>query len=155
MSVNLLFTRDKSNNITIKLCDKRDAFDFHIVNFPFMSSSIPPAPTYSVYASQLIRYACCSNYSDFLLSYSAIVTRLLSQGYKINRLSNTFTKFYGRHTYLVDNTRRMSAKCLLILSVKLIFIFDGFADGWIVVFWSFNHLSPVGLFCECCRMSLF
>ena len=25
---------------------------------------------------------------------------------------------------------------------------------WIVVFWNFNHLSPVGLFCECCRMSL-
>ena len=27
------------------------------------------------------------------------------------------------------NTRRMSAKCLLILSAKMIFIFDGFADG--------------------------
>ena len=35
------FTRDKSNNITIKLYDKRDAFGFHIVNFPFMSSNIP------------------------------------------------------------------------------------------------------------------
>ena len=34
----LLFTRDKSNNITTKLYDKRDAFGFHIVNFPFMSS---------------------------------------------------------------------------------------------------------------------
>ena len=28
-----------------------------------------------------------------------------------------------------DNTRKMSAKCLLILSVKIIFIFDGLADG--------------------------
>ena len=25
---------------------------------------------------------------------------------------------------------------------------------WIVVCWRFNHLSPVGLFCECFRMSL-
>ena len=25
-------------------------------------------------------------------------TRLLSQGYKVNNLSNTFKKFYGRHT---------------------------------------------------------
>ena len=50
-----------------KLYDKRDAFGFHIVNFPFMSSNIPSAPAYGVYASQLIRYArCCSNYSDFL-----------------------------------------------------------------------------------------
>ena len=64
--LDLLFTRDKSNNITTKLYDKRDAFGFHIVNFPFMSNNIPSAPAYGVYASQLIRYAhCCSNYSDF------------------------------------------------------------------------------------------
>ena len=60
----LLFIRDKSKNITIKLYD---AFGFHIVKFPFMSSNIPSAPGYGVYASQLIHYArCCSNYSDFL-----------------------------------------------------------------------------------------
>ena len=87
----LLFIRDKSNDITTKLYDKRDAFGFHIVNFPFMSSNIPSAPACGVYASQLIHYAhCCSNYSDFLLRHRALVTRLLSQGYKVNRLSNTF-----------------------------------------------------------------
>ena len=31
----------------------------------------------------------------------------------------------------LDNIRKMSAKCLLILSVEMIFIFDGFADGQI------------------------
>ena len=56
------FTRDENNNITTKLYDKRDAFGFHIVNFFFMSSNIPSAPAYGVYASQLI----CLNYSDFL-----------------------------------------------------------------------------------------
>ena len=66
--LDLLFTRDRSNNITNKLDDKCDAFGFHIVNFPFMSTNIPSASAYGVYASQLIRYAhCCSNYSDFLL----------------------------------------------------------------------------------------
>ena len=99
--LDLLFTRDKSNNITTKLFDKRDAFGFHIVNFPFMSSNIPSAPAYSVYASQFIRYACCcSNFSDFLLRHRALVTRLLSQGYKVDHLSNTFEKFYGRHTLI-------------------------------------------------------
>ena len=103
----LLFIRDKSNNVTTKLYDKRDAFGFHIVNFPFMSSNIPSAPAYGVYASQLIPYArCCSNYSDFLLCHRALVTRFLSQGYKANRLSNTIKKFYGRHTDLVGQYKK-------------------------------------------------
>ena len=57
----LLFIQDKSNNITTKLYDKSDTFGFHIVNFPFMSSNIPSAPAYGVYASQLVRYARCSS----------------------------------------------------------------------------------------------
>ena len=105
--LDLLFTRDRSNNVTTKLYDKRDAFGFHIVNFPFMSSNIPSAPAYGVYASQLVRYArCCSNYSDFLICHRALVKRLLSQGYKVNRLSNTFKKFYGRHTDLVGQYKK-------------------------------------------------
>ena len=105
--LNLLFIRNKSNNITTKLYDKHDTFGFHIVNFPFMSSNIPSAPGYGVYASQLIRYACCcSNYSDILLCHRALMTRLLSQGYKINRLSNTFKKFYGKHTDLVGQYKK-------------------------------------------------
>ena len=106
--LDLLFTRDENNNITTKLYDKRDAFGFHIVNFPFMSSNIPSAPAYGVYASQLIRYACCrcSNYGDFLSCHRVLVTKLLSKGYKINRLSNTFKKFYGRHTDLVRQYKK-------------------------------------------------
>ena len=89
------------------LDDKRDAFGFHIVNFPFMSSNIPSAPAYGVYASQLIRYACCcSNYSDFLSRHRALMKRFLSQGYKVNRLSNTFKKFYGKHTDLVGQYKK-------------------------------------------------
>ena len=105
--LDLLFTRDKNNNITTKLYNKRASFGFHIVNCPFMSSSIPSAPTYDVYASQFIGYArCCSNYSDFLSRHRALVTRLLSQGYKVNRLSNTFKKFYGRRTDLVGQYKK-------------------------------------------------
>ena len=59
------------------------------------------------------------------------MTRLLSQDYKVNRLSNTFEKFYNRHTDLVGQYKKMSVKCFLILSVEMIFIFDGFANGQI------------------------
>ena len=105
--LDLLFTRDKRNNITTKLDDKRDLFGFHMVNFPFMSSNFPSAPGYGVYASQLFRFArCCSNYSDFLSHHKALVTRFLSQGYKVNCLSNTFKKFIGRHTDLVGQYKK-------------------------------------------------
>ena len=106
--LDMLFTRDKSNKKkTTKLYDKRDAFGFHIVNFLFMSINIPSEPAYGVYASQFVHYShCCSNYSDFLLCHMALVTRLLSQGYKVNHLSNTFKKFYGRHTDLVGQYKK-------------------------------------------------
>ena len=38
-----------------KLYDKRDDFNFPIVNFLFLCSNIPAAPAYGVYISQLMR----------------------------------------------------------------------------------------------------
>ena len=35
-----------------------------------------------------------------------LVTRLLSQDYKVNRLSRTFKKIYGRHTDLVGQYKK-------------------------------------------------
>ena len=97
--LDLLFIRDNSNNITIKLHDKRDTFGFHIVNFPFMSSNIPSAPAYGVYASQLIRYArCCSNYSDFLSCHR--VTKLIVCPTHLRKS----WKVHGRHTDLVGQS---------------------------------------------------
>ena len=50
-----------------------------------------------------------------LSRHIALVTRLLSLGYIVNRLSNTFKKFYGRHTDLVEqykkNVSQMFADC--------------------------------------------
>ena len=111
--LDLLFTRDKNNNLTTKLFHKHDTFGFHIVNFPFMSSNIPLTPDYGVYASQLICYArCCSNFDYFLLCDRALVTRLLPQDYKVYRLSNTFKKFYGRHTDLVGQYKKTVCQML-------------------------------------------
>ena len=66
-----------------RLHDKRDDFNFPIVNFPFLSSNIPSAPAYGVYVSQLIRYArACSNYQDFMERGKVLTTKLLSQAYQ-------------------------------------------------------------------------
>ena len=64
--LDLTFIIESNNRLYTKLYDKRDDFDFHIVNFPFLSSNIPSSPSYGVYISQLIRYArCCLYYDDF------------------------------------------------------------------------------------------
>ena len=46
-----------NGKLTTRLYNKRDDFNFPVVNFPFLSSNIPSAHAYGVYISQLIRYA--------------------------------------------------------------------------------------------------
>ena len=48
---------DSEGRLRTKLYDKRDVFNFPIVNFPFICSNIPAAPAYGVYISQSIRYS--------------------------------------------------------------------------------------------------
>ena len=55
--LDLTFIIDSGGKLSTRLYDKCDDFDFHIVNFPFLSSNIPSGPFYGVYISQLIRYA--------------------------------------------------------------------------------------------------
>ena len=105
--LDLTFIIESNNRLYTKLYDKRDDFDFHIVNFPFLSSNIPSSPSYGVYISQLIRYArCCSYYDDFGYRHKLLVDRLLSQGYEVKRLRNSFKKFYGRYPDLIGKYQR-------------------------------------------------
>jgi hypothetical protein len=58
---------DSEGRLRTKFDDKRDDFNFLIVNFPFICSNIPAAPAYGVHISQLIRYSRgCGSYQDFL-----------------------------------------------------------------------------------------
>ena len=92
-----------NGKLTTRLYDKREDFNFPIVNFPFLSSNIPSAPAYGVYVSQLIRYArTCSNYQDFMERGKVLTQKLLSQGYQKTKLVATLKKFYGRHHDLVN-----------------------------------------------------
>ena len=93
--------------LSTRLYDKRDDFDFHIVNFPFLSSNIPSGPSYGVYISQLIRYArCCSHYDDF--RYRHKCDRLLSQGYIDLSLRSLSKNFMADIRISLRNTRGQS-----------------------------------------------
>ena len=52
--------------VSSKIYDKRDDFNFEIVNFPFLNGDVPCSPSYGVYISQVIHFArVCSNVDDF------------------------------------------------------------------------------------------
>ena len=52
--------------VSSKIYDKRDDFNFEIVNFPFLDGDVPRSPSFDVYISQLIRFArVCSNVDAF------------------------------------------------------------------------------------------
>ena len=102
--LNLTFIIDSGGKFSTRLHHKRDDFDFHIVNFPFLSNNIPSGSSYGVYISQLIRYArCCSQYDDFRYRHKCLVDRLPSQGL---RLEKSFKKFYGRYQDLTKKYQR-------------------------------------------------
>ena len=64
--------------VSSKIYDKRDDFDFDIVNFPFSDGEYPRCPSYGVYISQLIRFA-----------------RVCSQVFNAhNKCLTAFSKFY-------------------------------------------------------------
>ena len=50
--------------VKTKIYDKRDDFDFDIVNFPFLDGDVPRSESYGVYISQLIRFARVSRHVD-------------------------------------------------------------------------------------------
>ena len=59
-----------------KIYDKRDDFDFDIVNFPFLD--VPHCTSYGVYISQLIRFArVCSCVEDFNARNEYLTAKLL------------------------------------------------------------------------------
>ena len=87
-----------SNDIvSTKIYNKRDDFDFEIVNnhFPSLDGDVPRSTSYGVYISQLIRFARASSYiTDFNTRSKLLTQKLLKQGYPYHKLCKTFSKFY-------------------------------------------------------------
>ena len=89
--------------VSTKIYDKRDDFDFDIVNFPFLDGDVPRRTSYGVYISQLIRFArASSNLNDFNYRNKALTAKLLRQGYRYFKLRKAFSKFYRRHSALLE-----------------------------------------------------
>ena len=85
-----------------RIYNKRDDFDFDIVNFPFLDGDGPCSAVYGVYSSQLIRFARGSSHvDDFNTRNKVLTTTLLRRGYRYHKLRKAFSKFYRRHFDIV------------------------------------------------------
>ena len=93
-----------SNDIvSTKIYDKRDDFDFEIVNFPFLDGDVPRSTSSGVYISQLIRFVRASCYIiDFNTRNKLLTQNLLKQGYRYHKLRKTFSKFYIQFYNLIS-----------------------------------------------------
>ena len=120
--LDLLLKYDNFHRLQVKLYDKRDDFNFDIVNFPFLSSNIPQSPAYGVFVSQLIRYSRASSlYEDFIMRSQLLTSKLLKQGFTRNRLIATFKKFYGRHSVLVDRFKVSVTNIIIDLFLETLY----------------------------------
>ena len=80
--------------VSSKIYDKRDDFDFDIVNFPFLDGDVPRRASYGVYISQLLRFArVCNHVTDFNARNKCLTAKLLQQGYRYHKLRKTFLNF--------------------------------------------------------------
>ena len=61
--------------VQTQIYDKRDDFDFDIVNFPFLD--VPRSTSYGVYISQLIRFDRVSSHVDDFNTRNKVLTAKL------------------------------------------------------------------------------
>ena len=78
--------------------NKRDDFDFDIVNFPLLDGNVPRTASYGVNIAQLIRFARVSSHlADFNARIKSLTAKLLQHGYRYHKLRKSFSKSYLCH----------------------------------------------------------
>ena len=88
--------------VSSKIYDKRDDFNFEIVNFPFLNGNVPRSTVYGEYISQLICFArVCSYVDDFNNRNRFFTAKLLKQGYRYHKIQESII-------YILPQTVRVS-----------------------------------------------
>ena len=99
-----------NGTVSTKIYDKRDDFDFDIVNFPFLDGDVPRRTSFEVYRPTYLNLLDSPSgassiliNSDFNYRNKALTAKLLRQGFRYFKLRKAFSKFYRRHSALVEN----------------------------------------------------
>jgi hypothetical protein len=93
--------------VSTSIFDKRDAFDFQIVNFPTLTGNIPIKSSYGVFICEAVRYArACTYFTDFKARVLILVKKLRTQFFLDKLLKKTYLKFCNSHILLVQKYGR-------------------------------------------------
>ena len=87
--------------VSSKIYDKRDDFNFEIVNFPFLDGDVPRSPSMVyIFLSLFVLLECVlmlmTSTTELILT-----VKLLKQGYRYHKFRKAFSKFYHRHSELI------------------------------------------------------
>jgi hypothetical protein len=88
----------KEGTIQTKIYDKRDAFNFDIVNYPDISGNIPEGAAYGVCIGQILRIAKnTSQLDDFIERSKLLIQKLKNKSYNPDILKKNVRKCITRH----------------------------------------------------------
>ena len=94
--------KSEGGTLDFSIYDKRDDFNFQIVNFPYMDSCIPRKSALGVFYSQLIRFARIkSSYQAFKNKSRSLIDRLSEQGYRLEELKRLSLRFFKNRSNIL------------------------------------------------------
>ena len=89
------------NMFISRIYDKRNDFNFEIVNYPDLSGNIPKRQAYGIYTSQILRYArVCSEVSDFDQCVKELTGKLIKKGFERRTLRKVLGKCYLKYGWV-------------------------------------------------------
>ena len=99
--LDLLLSIGRDGQLHTSIYDKRDDFNFHITNFPFLSSIFHHRRPMACLSLNLYDTPGRAPRMNVLFWGLGDFPVLLKQGYLVERLKSSFRKFYGRYGDLV------------------------------------------------------
>ena len=86
--------------LTYRSYDKRNDFNFDIINYPDLNSNVPRNPSYGVFTSQLVRFCDVNNQRDnFLTDIKLLTQKLIKQNFDATILKAKFWNFYSNNMW--------------------------------------------------------
>ena len=92
--LDMLLSIWRHGQLQTSIYDKRDYFNFHITNVPFLISYIPSLPVYCVYLSALTIRPGLLFIWMFSLRGRRLSCKLFKQEYTLERFKSSFIQFY-------------------------------------------------------------